>query len=193
MATHQGRRIVGDVWPFLPTKGSDSAWPHKVHNDFILVYFVWEGEKNDHIWISQLKGALDRIQQVALQQGCATRGAPVYSNTSVADFTTPHQIYQTHLADLSILRGIYDPYDVMKRTGGYRIPSGLTGNITNAKDNATIGVKTLPGAVTIGDITKKIVCDLAFNATEYGNMNLFLLLVPDLACRRQIGGVYSFY
>ena len=129
MDQHKGRMVMADIWPFLPTmfdRSPDSAWPHKPGkpNGPLVVYLMWEGKKNDEVWINQMKTALDRIHRIALQEGCTTLDAPVYCNTTLEDVTTPPQIYQGNLARLSTLRRRYDPDDVLGRTGGYRIPLG---------------------------------------------------------------------
>ena len=132
MQRYNGREVVADIWPFLPTMfgatedDAESAWPHKRlrPNSFILVYFVWDGSEHDNDWIQLMKDALDHIHDAAKKQGCTTDDAPVYCNTSFADrgFTTPEKIYRDNLPELSRLRKVYDRYDVMGRTGGYRIP-----------------------------------------------------------------------
>ena len=130
MQKYNGRTVVTDVWPFLSTMfratehDSDSAWPHNHDrpNSFILVYFVWEGSENDSEWILQMKAALARIHKAAIDEKCTTDDAPVYCNTSFAEVTTPEKIYRGNLPELSELRKVYDPHNVMGRTGGYRIP-----------------------------------------------------------------------
>lgn len=82
---------------------------------------MWEGAKNDEVWINWMKLAWEHIHRIALQEGCTTAVAPVYSNTAFED-VTPQQIYQGHLDRLSGLRKIYDPDNVMRTTGGFRIP-----------------------------------------------------------------------
>jgi hypothetical protein len=164
MEKHGGKLVVADIWPFLPTmleSSVDSAWPHngKEPNGPLLVHFMWEDMTNDSVWIGQLKTALRRIHEIALQEKCTTDDAPLYYNTTlklgVEDFPSPEQcerwhceqIYRHNLADLSALRTKYDPDNVMGRTGGFRIPldraivDGVY-KITNTKDNyAIVGVK----------------------------------------------------
>ncbi|KAJ7580371.1 hypothetical protein C8J56DRAFT_961446 [Mycena floridula] len=127
MEKHNGRMVVSDIWPFLPSmfdNSVNSAWPHKkgAPNGPLLVYFMWEDEENDDVWISQMKTALDHIYRIALLEKCTTHNAPVYCNTTLADVTTPQQIYRDNLSKLSELRKKYDPDNVMEKTGGFRIP-----------------------------------------------------------------------
>ena len=127
MERHKGRMVVADIWPFLSTmfdQSAETAWPHKrgEPNGPLLVYFMWEGVENDEVWIDQMKTALDHIHRIALTEGCTTRDAPVYCNTTLEDVTTTQQIYRDNLNGLSVLRWRYDRHDVMGRTGGFRIP-----------------------------------------------------------------------
>jgi hypothetical protein len=164
MAEHQGKKVVGDVWPFLPRNSTDSAWPHQNGscNGPLLVYFVWDGPENDTFWIDQLKVALDSIRQVALAEGCTTPDVPVYCNTTLADpdVTTLQQIYRHNLADLSALRTKYDPHNVMGLTGGFRIPRGpAIANGTYIIRNATdepVGVVGPHSPIVGGGITQDV-------------------------------------
>ena len=151
MEKHNGRLVVADIWPFVPNmfqRSTDSAWPHKDNepNGPLLVYFMWEGMENDEVWIDQMKTALSRIHDIAIQENCTTNLAPVYCNTALKDVTSLEQIYRHNLNDLSALRTKYDPVNVMGKTGGFRIPLGPTiaegiYKIINTKDNDAIGVK----------------------------------------------------
>ncbi|KAI9450622.1 hypothetical protein BJY52DRAFT_172619 [Lactarius psammicola] len=131
MERHKGRMVMAEIWPFLSTmfdKSVDSAWPHKrgEPNGPLVVYFMWEGTENDKVWINQMKVALDHIGRIALREECTTPSAPVYCNTTLEDVTTPQLIYRDNLNRLSALRRTYDPSDVMKRAGGFRIPLPAT-------------------------------------------------------------------
>jgi hypothetical protein len=193
MEKHRGRMVVADIWPFLPTmfdKSVDSAWPHKrgAPNGPLLVYFMWEGKENDDAWINQMKTALVHIHRIALQEGCTTRNTPVYCNTTLKDVTTPKQIYQDNLSDLSALRTKYDPDKVMERTGGFRIPLGPaivngTYRITNAKDKDAIGVREFPGPVVKADGT--VVCNLSFSSIECLITAIFAFFVSSRFLVRQ--------
>ncbi|KAJ6526907.1 hypothetical protein DFH09DRAFT_935774, partial [Mycena vulgaris] len=164
--------IVAEVWPFLPTmfdKSVDSAWPHKkdTPNGPLLVYFMWEGRENDEVWINQMKTALNHIHSIAILEGCTTKNAPVYCNTTLEDVTTLPQIYRGNLRDLSALRTKYDPGNVMKRTGGFRIPFGPAVDKGSYKINnklTAIGAQTLPGPITVNNTTE--VCGFSFSAIE---------------------------
>ncbi|KAH9042971.1 hypothetical protein EDB83DRAFT_2227926, partial [Lactarius deliciosus] len=114
MEQHNGKMVLTEIWPFLPTmfdQSVPSAWPHKrgEPNGPLIVYFMWEGRDNDRVWIDQMKTALDHIHGIALQEGCTTPDAPVYCNTTLEDVTTPEQIYRDNLDRLSALRVRYDP------------------------------------------------------------------------------------
>ncbi|KAH9039783.1 hypothetical protein EDB85DRAFT_1887199 [Lactarius pseudohatsudake] len=127
MEQYNGKMVLTEIWPFLPTmfdQSVPSAWPHKrgEPNGPLLVYFMWEGRDNDGVWIDQMKTALDRIHRIALEEECTTPSAPVYCNTTLEEVTTPEQIYRDNLDRLSALRISYDPDNVMERTGGFRIP-----------------------------------------------------------------------
>ena len=140
--------VVADIWPFLPTmsdKSTDSAWPHKKPNGFLIIYFMWDGAENDSVWIKQMTTALGHIREIALQENCTTPDAPVYCNTALDVTTTPQQIYRDHLVKLSQLRRKFDPHQVMDRTGGFRIPFMLEGNIINASISNAIGSKAHSG------------------------------------------------
>jgi hypothetical protein len=127
MVKHGGKMIVIDIWPFLSSmfdNSSEAAWPHKKGhpNGPLVVYFLWEGEENDKIWITQMANALDHIRRVALHEKCTTEGAAVYCNTTLWENTTVEDIYRANLGRLSKLRKQFDPKDVMGLTGGFRIP-----------------------------------------------------------------------
>lgn len=131
MKDHKGKLVVLDVWPFLPSifdKSTPAAWPHEKGNAFgpLLAYFLWEGtgedrKADDQFWLGRMQRALDEVYKVAVKEGCAAEGAPVYSNNST-EYTPVEHIYRGELPGLSNLRAKYDPTDVMGRTGGFKIP-----------------------------------------------------------------------
>jgi hypothetical protein len=86
---------------------------------------------------------------------------------ALADITSVEQIYRGNLSKLSALRAKYDPGNVMGRTGGFRIPFGLSGlyTINNARGNGAIGVRDLPGAVGVIDMGS-IVCGPSLGAIK---------------------------
>ena len=159
MQKHQGKMVVADVWPFLGTmfdNSTPSAWPHLrgQPNGFIVIYFAWEGAENDAIWIEHLGVALRHIHQIAVQERCTRKDAPVYLNTALKEVVDVTQIYRHNLTYLSKLVRQYDTADLMKQTGGFRIPrdilvarSNLV--ITNAGNNAAIGVSTGSSAIVV--------------------------------------------
>ncbi|KAF9067051.1 hypothetical protein BDP27DRAFT_1423219 [Rhodocollybia butyracea] len=133
MDKYNGKMIVTDVWPFLSgmfDNSVDSAWPHKrgEPNGPLLLYFLWEGEENDKVWVDQMKTALGHISRIALAEGCTTATTPQYGNTSL-NMDTPDQLTQIYgtanLQRLRVLRRRYDEFNVMGRTGGFRIPLAM--------------------------------------------------------------------
>jgi len=126
MKDNQGKMVVIDAWPFLPSMFDNStpaAWPHKKGqpNGPLIVCFQWEGENNDAYWIGLLMQILQSIQKVAKQEGCTHDQLPVYCNTSLAD-TPVENIYKNNLWKLRRIRAKYDPNEMMSRAGGFRIP-----------------------------------------------------------------------
>src|ERR1700733_10996246 len=192
MERYRGRMVVTEVWPFLPTmfdNSVDSAWPHKKGspNGPLVVIFTWEGKENDSVWIKQLKTALDEIRRTALQEGCTTPDAPVYYNTCLSDVTGPEDIYRHNLPDLSAIRNIYDPDDVMSLTGGFRIPLGPpiadgSYKITNAEGKVAIGACKLPGLVG-SDKPHSTVRDFPFRSFAWFTNVIFFCLVQDTRTR----------
>ncbi|KAH8797297.1 hypothetical protein DL96DRAFT_1788040 [Flagelloscypha sp. PMI_526] len=125
MEHHDGKVVVADIWPFhkeMFRNSKDTAWPHNKPNGPLLVYFMWEGRRNDQFWIDTLKDTLKALHNVALAENCTTENMPVYSNTALAENTSLEQIYRQHLPKLSSLRAKFDSEDVMRRTGGFRVP-----------------------------------------------------------------------
>lgn len=184
MEHYRGRMVVTEVWPFLPSmfdNSVDSAWPHKKGspNGPLVVIFTWEGKENDSVWIKQLKTALDEIRRTALQEGCTTPDAPVYYNTCLSEVTRPEDIYRHNLPDLSAIRKIYDPDDVMSLTGGFRIPLGPpiadgSYKITNAEGKVAIGACKLPGLVG-SDKPHSTVHDFPFRSFAWFTNVIFLV------------------
>ncbi|KZT65650.1 hypothetical protein DAEQUDRAFT_696928 [Daedalea quercina L-15889] len=124
-----GQLVLIDVWPFLPSifdkSPSGAAWPHKKGEAFgpLLAYFLWDNAEDDVFWIEKMKEALRNIREVALEEGCTTKSAPYYTNTSLEDIK-PTLIYRGNLKGLSEVKAKYDPNDVMGLTGGFKIPLG---------------------------------------------------------------------
>jgi hypothetical protein len=143
MQKYSGKMIVTDIWPFLPSIFNHSppaAWPHEPGrpNGPLLVYFLWEGEENDRVWIDQMKKALKNIHSVALQEHCTTQDAPVYLNTTLSETTSVEDIYRHNLPKLSWLRRVYDPSDIMSNAGGFRIPLVPTEHVDDDQDHQVV-------------------------------------------------------
>ncbi|KAG8865989.1 hypothetical protein FRC20_009184 [Serendipita sp. 405] len=125
MKKHGGKRVIFDVWPAhskIFDNSTDCAYPHKKGSPFgpMLVYFVWEGATNDQYWTDEMERALDKLRQIALSVGCTDEKLPLYSNTSLST-TQVSKIYQENYEGLKQIRLKYDPQDVMKRAGGFKI------------------------------------------------------------------------
>jgi hypothetical protein len=133
MPRNGGVRILIDAWPFVSTmfnQSTPAAWPHpsvdpktnkkKPPVSFILAWYTWENEKNDNIWINEMKRALGKIQKKADVEGCTISQPPVYLNASLLD-TPVSDIYRENLSNLRQLRKKYDPNDIMKNAGGFII------------------------------------------------------------------------
>ncbi|KAH9980424.1 hypothetical protein BJV74DRAFT_887836 [Russula compacta] len=184
MKRYKGITIAANIWPFVQTmfhNSVDTAWPHKSGepNGPLLVYFVWEGEENDAIWIHQMKKALSHIYDVAREEECVTSDAPVYCNTALHGDATPEDIYRDHLAALSALRTKYDPDNVMGKTGGWRIAGGpaiVNGSysIKNA-GGSVVGTQEPPAAGTSVKVcvpTQPFVISRVSGNTELYNISI---------------------
>ncbi|KAG8905914.1 hypothetical protein FRB99_007994 [Tulasnella sp. 403] len=124
-----GRLVLVDIWPFLQTAYDSSppgwtAWPHKKGKVFgpLLAYFLWDKAEDDDFWVKKMERILKNLRTVALREGCTTNDAPVYSNCALAENTTVEDVYKGNLERLKKLRRKYDPDDVMRGAGGFRIP-----------------------------------------------------------------------
>jgi len=126
MEANKGRRVVIDVWPTLSTAFDaypSIAWPRERGKAYgpLLAYFLWEGADKDEFWLKEIKRAFKAINQVALDEGCTEKSAPIYLNTSL-ESTSAKEIYGSNLKKLSKVREKYDLKNVMGRTGGFKIP-----------------------------------------------------------------------
>ena len=126
LKTKNGRLVVVDIWPFLPTafdNSTPSAWPHEKGKVVgpLLAYFLWDYEEEDDFWVETMKQVLENLRKVALQEGCTTNDTPVYSNCALREYTTVEQVYRGNLGKLVDLRRKYDPEHVMNLTGGFKI------------------------------------------------------------------------
>lgn len=123
---HGGTRITIGFWPFTTTmfdNATRSAFPHEKGkpNCPIIVYFTWEGQKNDTHWIDTMKTTLDNLRAKILEERPESKGLPFFINTALAEATTVEDLYRNNLPELKELRKKYDPNGVMDRTGGFRI------------------------------------------------------------------------
>lgn len=127
MKDHYGIMVSIGVWPFLPgifeKSPSKAAWPHRGKAFYpVVAEYMWaKNTGSSGFWIKEIKDALAAIYAVALEEGCTSPDLPIYSNTTLAD-TPLTDIYHDNLQVLSQIRQIYDPDNVMGRSGGFIIP-----------------------------------------------------------------------
>jgi len=127
MPCHNGRRSSFEIWPFhkdsfngVTTK--DSAWPHeegKVSGP-LIGWFEWSGAENDDFWLIEIKKALDKLHEVALEEGCTANDLPVYLNIALEN-TSAKEIYGVNYDELKVIRNKYDPTNVMGQAAGFII------------------------------------------------------------------------
>jgi hypothetical protein len=133
MVKQKGRRVYWDVWPFLSTiyqnSSGKSAWPHpppptQAYTP-IPIFYLWDddvtpGDK-DKFWIGNVFASVEVVKAYAKLHGLTNDDAPIYSNLTLGD-TSVQEIYQGNLKELSKLRKLCDPGNVMSGAGGFRIP-----------------------------------------------------------------------
>ena len=130
MKDHYGIMVSIGVWPvFFSLVYSEKVhprlrgrigarrstrWSQSTCGPKTLDQVAFEGSR-------RIKDALAAIYAVALEEGCTSPDLPIYSNTTLAD-TPLTDIYHDNLQVLSQIRQIYDPDNVMGRSGGFIIP-----------------------------------------------------------------------
>lgn len=127
LGQHGGTRITIGLWPFTRAMfdhATESAFPHESGkpNCPIIVYFTWEGEKNDQHWIDTMKETLKTLRDTVVKERPASKDLPYFINTALAEATTVDDLYRKNLPRLKELRKEYDATGVMDHTGGFRIP-----------------------------------------------------------------------
>jgi len=127
MPGHNGRRSSFEIWPFHKDsfngiKTKDSAWPHEEGKVFgpLVGWFEWSGAENDGFWLTEIKKALDKLHEVALEEGCTIDGLPNYLNITL-EKTSVKDIYTVNYDDLKVTRNKYDPTNVMGQAAGFII------------------------------------------------------------------------
>lgn len=72
-------------------RSADTAWLQERGdpNEPLLVYFMWEGEENDAMWIHQMKKSWSSIYDLALKEGSISNNTPVYCDTTLNVIATP--------------------------------------------------------------------------------------------------------
>ncbi|KZS94066.1 FAD-binding domain-containing protein [Sistotremastrum niveocremeum HHB9708] len=127
LSTNGGKHILIDVWPFrsdiFDKAAPGAAWPHEAGKGFgpLLVYFLWDDEKDDEFWLTLMKNTLETLLEVALAEGATVPDVAQYLNLSLEDVPVEY-VYRGNLEALGRVRQKYDPNDVMGQTGGFRIP-----------------------------------------------------------------------
>lgn len=127
MPGHNGMRVSFEIWPFHKDSFNgitlkDSAWPHeegKVCGPLIGI-FEWSGEENDYFWLTEIKKALEMLNEVALEEGCTTNDLPIYLNITLEN-TSIKEIYGDNYDELKVIRNSYDPKNVMGQAAGFII------------------------------------------------------------------------
>ena len=124
---HNGRRASFELWPFHKDAFDgitldDSAWPHEEGNVFfpLIGWFEWLGKENDDFWLREIKTALEKLHEVALEEGCTTNDLPIYLNIAL-ESTSAQAIYGVNYDELKDIRDKYDPRNVMGKAAGFII------------------------------------------------------------------------
>ena len=127
MPDHNGRRASFEIWPFHKDSfngisTNDSAWPHEEGKVFgpLIGWFEWTGAKYDDFWLAEIKKALEKLHEVALEEGCTTNGLPIYLNIAL-ESTSAQEIYVGNYDGLKVTRNKYDPTNVMGQAAGFII------------------------------------------------------------------------
>lgn len=127
MPGHNGIRASFEIWPFHKDSFNgitpkDSAWPHEEGKACgpLIGSFEWSGKENDGFWLTEIKKALERLQEVALEEGCTTNDLPIYLNIALEN-TSMKEIYGVNYEELKVIRNTYDPKNVMGQAAGFII------------------------------------------------------------------------
>jgi len=127
MLGHNGRRASFEIWPFHKDSfngvtSSDTAWPHEEGKVFspLIGWFEWLGEENDDFWLTEIKKALEKLHEVALEEGCTTDGLPIYRNIALENISAK-EVYSVNYDELKVIRNKYDPKNVMGQAAGFVI------------------------------------------------------------------------
>lgn len=125
LPTHSGVDYYPSIEPYneyIFEKSLPSAWPREqTKPNFALpIRCRWTNAEFDDFWLAQLREITKLVQAAALDEGCTTRGTPIYYNLTL-DGTPVKDIYRDNLTELEQFRKAVDPENVMGRTGGFRI------------------------------------------------------------------------
>jgi len=117
--------ISYDVEPFLPTifSHNDTPTAYPPNRGFgynpLNLYYAWSSESRDQIFHSAIRESAARIQAAAIAEGQQVGDAPLYPNYAI--FDTPLQrMYGNNLLELTTLKKLHDPDNVMGLAGGFK-------------------------------------------------------------------------
>ena len=127
MPENGGISMYADIWPFNPKmydKSPICAWPHSKGNPSgpLVLNFKWVDATKDEFWIETIKTLTAAIKKAAVDERLTKEDAAAYYNLSIEEGVSVQDIYQENIAWLVKVKEEYDPYNVMGRTGGFRIP-----------------------------------------------------------------------
>jgi hypothetical protein len=145
MALHGGESASYDIEPFTKYGefATDSAYPHDYSplpvslslpvmdwytscslSDIapqLNLYFAWANATEDAYWYGQMRESLERLKQVAIEDGIYGDHFTQYPNYALANTTSEELYGSQHAARLSRIRDIIDPDRVMDLAGGFAI------------------------------------------------------------------------
>ncbi|KAI0727409.1 FAD dependent oxidoreductase [Fomitopsis betulina] len=119
-----GLFISYDVEPILPdvfSHGSDSAWPPSRENGILPlnIYYAWASSENDTLINQIMIDSANYLTQVAVSEGQDIAETSLYPNYAIYN-TTMERIYANNLPRLREVKAIYDPFNVMGLSGGWK-------------------------------------------------------------------------
>lgn len=111
-----------DVEPFSKTYGrhaTNSSYPHESSGLPLNLYFSWLNPADDEYWRGEMQASIDRLTQVAKDEGIFDPEMPAYPNYALGSYTA-EQVYGVENAErLRTIRRSVDPDGIMGLTGGF--------------------------------------------------------------------------